>query len=162
LSVEKIVFFIEELSLTQLDCKRALNPKILLETKIIKMLNSSESYDVEALVKRIEILENSIKMSIVTTRVHAEPEKIPRKHKSVAETTSGDVYHEEVHKVENQTLENKDDDAIFNAIISGWQSILKKVRSENAGLQAIIRESKLVEVKNKKLYLNLILSLRFI
>ena len=45
---------------------------------------------------------------------------------------------------------NMDDDSIYNAIVSKWQDILKKIRSENAGLQAIIRECQIVSVKNKK------------
>jgi len=47
-------------------------------------------------------------------------------------------------------FDNVDDEEIFKNIVNSWQEILKKVRSENAGLQAIIRECKLVEVKNKK------------
>jgi DNA polymerase III subunit gamma/tau len=43
------------------------------------------------------------------------------------------------------------DEEIYNGVVNGWQNILRKIRSENAGLQAIIRECNIVEVKNKKI-----------
>ena len=57
------------------------------------------------------------------------------------------IVQEPLHKKE---FENKSDEVIFNSIIDGWQSILNEIRSENAGLQAIIRESKIAEVIIKK------------
>ncbi len=95
-SVDEIVKIIEELSIAQLECKRALNSRVLLETKLIKMLHFINNSGMDDLISRIEELESNI------------------------------------------------------AITNGWQEILKKVRSENAGLQAIIRESRLYEVTNKK------------
>jgi DNA polymerase-3 subunit gamma/tau len=165
ISIDEIVNYIEDLSTAQLECKRSLNPRVLLETKLIKMLHGVNHTDVETLTKRIEELENIIKSGNVPvarqaakvapirqTAVHNDiPAQETRKaivseHAAKQETshdTSDDVQ-------EPQNFENKSDEAIFNAIINGWQSILKKVRSENAGLQAIIRESKLTEVTNKK------------
>ena len=165
ISVDEIVNYIEDLSTTQLECKRSLNPRVLLETKLIKMLRGVNHTDVETLSKRIEELENIIKSGNVPvarqnakaapsrqTAVHNDfPAQEIRKaavseHAAKQETshdTSDDVQ-------EPRNFENKSDEAIFNVIINGWQAILKKVRSENAGLQAIIRESKLTEVVNKK------------
>lgn len=155
LSVEKIVYYIEELSSTQVECKRALNPKVLLETKLIKMMQHY-TVDVESLLKRIELLENSIKNGISTAVITHDSSKT--KQKTIKQQTTTALRQESNEKFVDNTqsyspkisFDNIDDEGIYNAIIDNWQEILKKVRSENAGLQAILRECKIVEVKNKK------------
>lgn len=164
ISVDEIVNYIEDLSTAQLECKRSLNPRVLLETKLIKMLHGVNHTDVETLTKRIEELENIIKSGNVPvarqttkaapirqTAVHNDiPTQETRKTAFSENATRQDNHDASDAVQEPRSFENKSDEAIFNAIINGWQSILKKVRSENAGLQAIIRESKLTEVTNKK------------
>lgn len=162
ISVDEIVNIIEELSTAQLECKRSLNPRVILETKLIKMLHAPNNSNIEELVSRIEELENNIKNNnfgtVKSSKTHAA------KKPKLAETGKS-TYHDAVVSgreedavkqgtsepgQETRSFENKSDEAIYNAIVNGWQSILKKIRSENAGLQAIIRESKLNEVINKK------------
>ncbi len=165
ISVDEIVNYIEDLSTAQLECKRSLNPRVLLETKLIKMLHGVNHTDVETLTKRIEELENIIKSGNVPvarqsakaapsrqTAVHNDfPAQETRKTVVSEHAVKKETSHDTSNSVqEPRNFENKSDEAIFNAIINGWQAILKKVRSENAGLQAIIRESKLTEVTNKK------------
>jgi DNA polymerase III subunit gamma/tau len=77
ISIDEIVYYIEELSSTQVDCKRALNPKILLETKLIKMMHNSNTFNIEELVKRIEMLENGIKSDkpIYIKQVNTSPKQ---------------------------------------------------------------------------------------
>lgn len=163
-SVEYIVHVIEELSIAQLECKRSLNPRVLLEAKLIKMLNQASNNEIEQLTARIEELENNIKNNgfaqIVQTKTTSRTASEPRKsfnesnktiNKQPSNTINSDTQAELSESIkEEKHFENKSDEDIFNAIINGWQSILKTVRSENAGLQAIIRESKLSEVINKK------------
>ncbi|WP_326910950.1 DNA polymerase III subunit gamma/tau [Sedimentibacter sp. MB31-C6] len=153
LSIDEIVYYIEELSSTQVECKRALNPKILLETRLIKMLKSVNYIDINDLLMRIEKLEMGVKngsQSFVREEITHTP-------KQKQKTTTVKRKEEQPLKSNKESLksvkkvsENKDDESIYNAIINGWQIILKKIRSENAGLQAIIRESKLIEVINSK------------
>lgn len=166
ISVDEIVRIIEELSTAQSECKRALNPRVLLETKLIKMLHNVNYVNMDELVKRIENIENSLNgkyQSKDTAR--NEPAKIKKELESVEniERTKNTV---KAHKTVNtekaektkinkeeaieNKQENKSDEAIFNIIINGWQSLLKEIRNENAGLQAIIREAKLTKVINKK------------
>ena len=153
ISVDEIVKIIEDLSTAQAECKRALNPRVLLETKLIKMLHNLNYVNLDSLIKRIEDIESNMqgnyqpqnferKIEVKTTKVNKVPEsKIERSKKPEK------IVQEPLQKKE---FENKSDEVIFNSIIDGWQSILKEIRSENAGLQAIIRESKLAEVINKK------------
>jgi DNA polymerase-3 subunit gamma/tau len=156
ISVDEIVKFIEELSTAQLECKRALNPRVLLETKLIKMLNVSKNFNIDELMNRIIMLENNInnnsfaeKQSKPAKRPAAEIEKpVFNEVKIQNQATENKENSKPVKEV--KSFENKSDEAIYDAIIKGWQTILKKVRIENAGLQAIIRESKLDGVINKK------------
>lgn len=163
ISVDEIVYYIEELSSTQVECKRALNPKILLETKLIKMMHTSNAFNVDELIKRIETLENSIKHGV---SIYSSDETMAAKQRSVKPSNTGNVassqMQEQIHKTVEDNKANKkaesknivpsnmDDNSMQSAIVNGWQEILKRVRTENAGLQAIIRECNLVEVVNKK------------
>ncbi|NLJ58153.1 MAG: DNA polymerase III subunit gamma/tau [Tissierellia bacterium] len=160
INVDKTVKIIEDLSEAQAECKRALNPRVLLETKLIKMLHKVDTVNLEALVKRIEELEKRIQTPQLQTYPKIEGKGIKAKswdkEKSKVETkfTKRPV-EKEINKSENlqEPVEkkiDKSDEAIYNAIVKGWQDILKEIRRENAGLQAIIRESELAGVKNKK------------
>ena len=164
-SVDEIVNYIEDLSTAQLECKRSLNPRVLLETKLIKMLHGASHKDVESLIKRIEELENTIRsgnLPVAKAAKQAVKKQVQEHHEvhPANETRKTDTA---VHAAKQETkkevpetpkeptsFEDKSDEVLYNAIINGWQAILKKIRSENAGLQAIIRESKLTEVVNKK------------
>jgi DNA polymerase-3 subunit gamma/tau len=163
ISVDEIVRIIEELSIAQSECKRALAPRVLLETKLIKMLHNVHYVNMEELVKRIENIENSLigkyQPKDTARKSETEPDRINKEQENI-EKTKKTVNTEKIEKakkteknkeeaLENKQ-ENKSDDAIFDTIINEWQSLLKEIRSENAGLQAIIRESKLTEVINKK------------
>jgi DNA polymerase-3 subunit gamma/tau len=159
ISINEIVYYIEEFSSTQVDCKRALNPRILLETKLIKMMHMSSSVNMDELIKRIELLENNIKngISIYSNEnfeTKQKPIKAPNEYVARKQEPSNKKNEEntsvKITEDKKKSFENMDDESIYNAIINGWQEILKKIRSENAGLQAIIRECSIVGVKNKK------------
>ncbi|MGB4439651.1 MAG: DNA polymerase III subunit gamma/tau [Sedimentibacter sp.] len=150
-SIDEIVNIIEELSTTQLECKRSLNPRVLLETKLIKMIHSVNHINMDVLIKRIENLENNVKSDNTTVKKQSalnEDTFAATKKTDNTEIAINQKKSEPVQEI--KSFVNKSDEDIFNAIIKGWQTILKKVRSENAGLQAIIRECKLTEVNNKK------------
>lgn len=163
-SVDTIVKFIEELSIAQLECKRSLNPRVLLETKLIKLLHPMNSTDIEALAAKIRELENNMKSGSFNTgaaviktpakkQTYTEPKPVfaePKKQEEAFKSVKTDEIQKDAEETAPRVYENKSDEAIYNGIINGWQNILKQIRTENAGLQAIIRESKLTEVINKK------------
>lgn len=165
ISADDLVNVIEELSDAQLECKRALNPRVMLETKLIKLLRSENGSSIKELSRRIEELENNIKNNGFTKINNSrkpvvkkyEPEKNTSvvQHETRMREPAGTVKNRQTlepePEKENRPHGNKSDEEIQNEIVNGWQSILRKVRSENAGLQAIIRESKLKEVSNKKI-----------
>lgn len=165
ISVDTIVKFIEDLSIAQLECKRSLNPRVLLETKLIKLLHPLNDANIEALMAKIRELENNMKSGSFNTgapvmstpvkkQVYTESKPVFTEPKKKEESPKAVKPDESKAPAEEQAparaFENKSDEAIYNGIINGWQNILKQIRTENAGLQAIIRESKLTEVINKK------------
>ena len=163
ISVDEIVKIIEDLSIAQAECKRALAPRILLETKLIKMLHNVNYVNTEELIKRIENIESSLhgrfqakdtarKRETETASINKEPESIENteRRKKTANKEEPQISIKDNEEALENKVENKGDQAIFNILTNEWQSILKEIRSENAGLHAIIRESKLIEVVNKK------------
>lgn len=166
ISLDEIIEIIEYLSTAQAECKRALNPRVLLETKLIKMLHNLNYVNLKSLIKRIENIEGNLQGKIQTANFAKIPEVEAAKTYKATENkavqkTEKTINTEkiveaatnkagEIKQEEKKEFDNKSDEEIFNSIIKGWQTILKEIRKENAGLQAIIRESKLTGVINKK------------
>lgn len=162
LNVDEIVYYIEELSATQVECKRALNPRILLETKLIKLMHNSNIFSINEYISRLEMLEQRVASGItindtLAIRKSVSKPKINELNNIEASKHEKQDVKENIDNIEDNDSENltttnhnNDDESFCKAITNGWQDILKKIRSENAGLQAIIRESKLVSVNNKK------------
>lgn len=126
INLDDLVRTIEDLSTAQAECKKALNPRVLLETKLIKMLARKTE---AGPVRTNKAQENTVKKEVAKKKVNKE---------EVRETPG------------EKSRENKSDQEIFDIITGQWDTILKEIRSENAGLQAIIRESRLMGVVNKK------------
>ncbi len=159
ISVDEVVKIIEDLSTAQAECKRALNPRVLLETKLIKMLHNVSYVDLEALIKRIDELEQRLQGNYQPPAIQIkqdEEEKISseNKYKPIPVNRPKEITEKKeelIQKpVEKKEFENKSDEEIYNAIQDNWQTILKEIRKDNVALQAIIRESQLAEVTNKK------------
>lgn len=161
ITVDELVKIIEELSVAQAECKRALNPRVLLETKLIKMLHNVHYVNFESLVRRIEELENNRSANQSFTDLGKKQETYQTKNiistdvpkqsqRTIVKKTAANEETKLIIEDKQKEFENKSDKDIYNAIIDGWQLILKEIRTENAGLQAIIRESVLSEVVNKK------------
>jgi hypothetical protein len=129
------------------------------------MLSCSKQQNIDELIKRIEALERGLKGSIPAIRNEApatrqkaaktkddekrEPVQVQAKEEQ-EQPPKAELPETESNKPEKAIAGNLDDEGMMNAIVSGWQAILKKIRSENAGLQAIIRECKIKGVINKK------------
>ncbi|HHZ03287.1 MAG TPA: DNA polymerase III subunit gamma/tau [Tissierellia bacterium] len=159
ISVDEVVKIIEDLSTAQAECKRALNPRVLLETKLIKMLHNISYVDLEALIKRIDELEQRLQGNYQPPAIQIkqdEEKKISSENKYKPKPVNRpkeitEKKEELIQKpVEKKEFENKSDEEIYNAIQENWQTILKEIRRDNVALQAIIRESQLAEVTNKK------------
>lgn len=147
LSVDEIVLIIGKLSDTLLECKRAMNPRILFEARIINLMEIS-SMDVSTLEKRIEQLENALKNGVA---IKEAPKHVSRQE--VVAKQEPTVKHEhkpvKLDKPSSNGVAVAGDEEAEKRISENWNDFLKLVRSENVALLAIVRESKLAYVREK-------------
>ena len=153
LSVDQIIIIIQKLSDALLECKRAMNPRIVFETKVISLMEITNKSDTTELEKRIEQLEETIKNGLVVRETVKSVSRAPEsnnvsinKPRPTERTEQRPV--KSSKSIESNITVLNDEDA-ENKIKENWNELLKLIRSENAGLSAIIRESKLSYVKNK-------------
>lgn len=172
ISISEIVYCIEELSMAQAQCKKSLNPRVLIETKIIKMLGTQD-VNIDSLIQRVNKLEEMLKNPSLINYVDVSNDSgnlanTNSKNNTTKNKKTDNNFHikkdqsnisEKLNLSKDETSEssthiqssgNKSDSEIHSMIINNWMDILRKIRNENAGLQAIIREAKISDVKNKK------------
>ena len=142
LDTNEIIMYIEKLSETQLECKRALNPRVLFEAKLIKMMETNTANDISNLIKRIEELEIALKNGVVTPIKKTSSKKTITKQKSQSDEKP------------NKTIESKQNiQPIKSAgannieqLRNTWNQILNTIRNEKISLYAILRECNPVEI----------------
>ncbi len=161
LSVNEIVSIIGRLSDTLLECKRAVNPRILFEARIISLMESN-SEDISSLQKRIEQLEEAIKNGITVNNT-AKPDTASKKEsKTETKNTKHDFSEKGSAGKENKAI--KTDNSFENVlavanseeaekrILENWNDFLKLVRHESISLLAIVRESKLAYIRENVVF----------
>lgn len=161
LSVNEIVSIIGRLSDTLLECKRAVNPRILFEARIISLMESN-SEDISSLQKRIEQLEEAIKNGITVNNT-AKPDTASKKEfKTETKNTKNDFSEKGSAGKENKAI--KTDNSFENVlavanseeaekrILENWNDFLKLVRHESISLLAIVRESKLAYIRENVVF----------
>lgn len=158
MSINEIVSMISKLSDTLLECKRAVNPRILFEARIISLMESN-SDDISLLQKRIEKLEETIKSGISIN--NAVKSDIPSKKESKTEqkqTQSDNVKQNSVHQGVNSQANSYENVSVANSeeaekrILENWNEFLKLVRNESISLLAIVRESKLAYIRENVVF----------
>lgn len=151
LDTDEIIMYIKELSETQLECKRALNPRVLFEAKLIKIMQNKNINDVSSLIKRIEKLETAIRDGNVTlssansinknTPIKRQEVKLKKENTKKPNKTTDDSIRE-IKQVSSDT--NNSVEQIKNS----WSQILKMIKSEKISLYAVLRECTPVKIKD--------------
>lgn len=149
IDTKEIIMYIEKLSEVQYECKKALNPRVLFEAKIIKMMEVPDTSDVSSLIKRLEKIEklinNGIKLENKNTNTKDRSEQHKDHSNNVKEkpkqnkksSTRKDIH---IPKVEGQNN--------IEQIENNWKQVLSAIRSEKISLFAILRECKPVSINN--------------
>lgn len=171
LSVNEIVSIIGRLSDTLLECKRAVNPRILFEARIISLMESN-SEDIILLQKRIERLEETIKNGITvnstakpevsskkefkTETKHAHQDNIKNDFAEKGAANQANAANQENKPIKtNNSLENitvANSAEAEKRILENWNDFLKLVRNESISLLAIVRESKLAYIRENTVF----------
>jgi DNA polymerase-3 subunit gamma/tau len=163
LSTNEIVSIIGRLSDTLLECKRAVNPRILFEARIISLMESN-SDDISILQHRIEKLEEAIKNGIsinnsvnsgMPSKKDLKVEQKYTKSDNTARTANTANKDNKPVKV-NSSYENivavANSEEAEKRILDNWNDFLKLVRNESISLLAVVRECKLAYIRENVTY----------
>ena len=160
-SVDDNIRYIEELSETLALCKRAVNSRILLETRLIKMLSTRTQPAVETVyIERpgVEVKQKEAAKSqgtqeyeraakVENTRTVAAPEAVVSSGNETAEQSTGEPF-------EPQTVAMSGDDSeILSQVQENWGLILQTVKKQRISLNAIVKESQPWKVVNGQVIL---------
>src|SRR6056297_258192 len=139
---DTVIKYIEELSETLALCKKALNERVLLETRLIKMVREKPAYrhihqektkTDQSPIKETEIKPSPKKEEKPTNNKKERKEKRSKKGEETKEI---------------KTNPNSGD---FNLLIESWDDILNEIKKIKVNFHAIIKEDKPYELKGNTL-----------
>lgn len=166
---EQLIYYIQSFSFLLSECKKSVNPRILLETRLISIMisdgielksscvvndsninninNASDSNncdDIDKLLERIEKLEYIIK----------------NKYNNI-NNTNNIRYNKNKVKLAASNSTNSNNQAKRSSLQSDakqilskdWNKFLQMLKRDNKGLYALIREAKFLEVNDNTIYL---------
>ncbi|QXM07140.1 DNA polymerase III subunit gamma/tau [Crassaminicella indica] len=139
LNTESIIRAIRELSQTAVDAKYATQPRILLEVAVVKLTQPMLDDSIEALLERIEALEEIIQSGTIKV------EKVLKEEKNEKEDIDNKHVVDEPVKAEKLRPIN------FDNLKKGWEKILKAIKKRKISVYAVLMEGKLVKVENNTL-----------
>lgn len=146
---ETIINYIEELSETLAMCKKALNERVLLETRLIKMIRmkpgTQRSYTFNQENK--EISDNQNRKSLKEDK--ETQEKLKDENKKI-ETTETPVKAEEISKEENKEDLGSED---LKYVLDNWDGILNDIKKIRISFHAVIKEAEPTELNKNTLKL---------
>jgi DNA polymerase-3 subunit gamma/tau len=132
---DTIIKYIEELSETLALCKKALNERVLLETRLIKMIRE----------KPAPVYQQQAQQQ--------EPQTIVKPEKKTSEKVSEEKGPSEKleapdEKSEMKTTNNSGD---FQLVVESWDGILNEIKKLRVSFHAVIKEAKPYELKGDTL-----------
>ncbi len=158
-SVANIVRIINILSEAERDSKWSSQPRIILETSIIKIVASDLELSVESLVHRIEKIEETIKNGNIVKKDTTKNKKVKRDKNSNTKTVKKrkqiKTTVKETSSISNKNKKNKpklsSSELNINNILKIWTDIMKNIKREKISLHALLIEGKPIEFKNNLL-----------
>lgn len=163
-TLNKIISIIKLLSEAEVNSKWSSQPRIILETTLMKMVSPELDSSLDAILARISALEDGIKNGNVvvnnsTTRVQDNNKKsekiktkpVERKIKEVPKETKTTEEVTESTNDEKQSIINTDIE--MKDVIKVWPDILKKIKVERISVQALLSEGTPHDINNNILYI---------
>jgi DNA polymerase-3 subunit gamma/tau len=115
MSIQDNIMFIEDLSETLSLCKKAVNDRILLETRVIRLLSTSKMLKPEAIQKKEPTVEI-----------------VPKKQKNDSQATLEPITATNPHNQKNTELK---------LIKDQWENILAVIKKEKVTFNAVLKEA---------------------
>lgn len=164
LTLNRIILIIKLLSEAEVNSKWSSQPRIILETTLIKMVSPELDNSLDSILSRISMLESTIKKGNIVVNKSSSNMRNNTKHtgnKEIKSTVSKDKKEIQESKTvednKDNTSEVKNPQNIKNVsmkdIIKSWPDILKKIKAERISIQALLAEGKPYDIINNILYI---------
>ena len=144
---DTIITYIEELSETLAFCKKALNEKVLLETRLIKMIRSkpnSTRYQEDISQKESVTVEKRSKKSLSNNKSSKD---------KIDEEVSKKTEEKDIEKETSKTNNSNESSGDLKLVLDNWDGILNDIKKIRVSFHAIIKEAEPTELKGNTLKL---------
>ncbi|MDW7669172.1 MAG: DNA polymerase III subunit gamma/tau, partial [Bacillota bacterium] len=133
---DTVIKYIEELSETLSLCKKALNERVLLETRLIKMIREKPAYNYMHQEDKEKELTKSKKSKIKSSSKNEKKSKDTK-------TESEIVIEEKISEKnkENEVVKTTPNSGDFNKVLESWDGILNEIKKLRISFHAIIKEA---------------------
>ncbi len=142
---DTVINYIEELSETLALCKKALNERVLLETRLIKMIREKPAYRTihQEEIKAEQTLTKSAKIKKSFKKEESNHNKTDNKKVTKVKPSKEDKKDKEVKATSNS--------GDFNLVQESWDCILNEIKKIRVSFHAIIKEAEPYELKGNTL-----------
>lgn len=161
ISLNKIISIIKDLSEAEVNSKWSSQPRIILETTLMKIISPKLDTSIAGVLERLNQLENSIRNGEVVSKKSKQDKTIikddkkeePVKTKKITKITDeSDIINNEEEKQKERNISSENhsskEDIDSASIMRVWSDVLKKIKSEKISVQALLSEGKPVNVEN--------------
>ncbi|MBS4539563.1 DNA polymerase III subunit gamma/tau [Clostridium sp. D2Q-11] len=164
ITLNKIISIIKLLSEAEISSKWSSQPRIILETTLMKIASPELDNSLDSILSRISMLEDTIKKgNIVISKTSSnvqenkkqvedkKPLELEKKDKKEPKETK--VIEENSQDI-NEVKESNNNVAVsMKDIIKVWPDILKKIKTERISVQALLSEGSPHDINNNILYI---------
>lgn len=155
IELSRIIAIIKLLSEAEVNSKWSSEPRIILETTIMKMLSPELDTSVDSLLARISNLESTVKRGKIVVEEKSQDTNTKR---NIAKTVSKQVTKKEAIKIEEDKKEkiiiNKEinENIDINDVMKIWPDMMKKIKTEKISIQALLSEGIPHDIEGNTLY----------
>lgn len=155
IELSRIIAIIKLLSEAEVNSKWSSEPRIILETTIMKMLSPELDTSVDSLLARISNLESAVKRGKIVVEEKLEDTNTKS---NIAKTVSKQVTKKETIKKEEDKKEeiiiNKEinENIDINDVMKIWPDMMKKIKTEKISIQALLSEGIPHDIEGNTLY----------
>lgn len=155
IELSRIIAIIKLLSEAEVNSKWSSEPRIILETTIMKMLSPELDTSVDSLLARISNLESTVKRGKIVVEEKLEDTNTKS---NIAKTVSKQVTKKETIKKEEDKKEeiiiNKEinENIDINDVMKIWPDMMKKIKTEKISIQALLSEGIPHDIEGNTLY----------
>ncbi|MBS4535893.1 DNA polymerase III subunit gamma/tau [Clostridium sp. D2Q-14] len=163
ITLNRVISIIKLLSEAESNSKWSSQPRIILETTLMKMVSPELDNSLESILSRISVLEEKIENGNIA--INKPSSKVKDNNKRMNDKDTKVIQRKTKKQIEelkplednkNNTNEVKnsiEEDTSMKDIIKSWPNILKKIKVERISVQALLTEGTPHDLNNGILYI---------